>query len=353
LALKTGLENVEFSVRKIGTQRTAWVLEKEGAPAVASGQEVMPVQGADLMPRTAVCVDILDKNGAEWRVDTPQKGSDWQFTIKDAKELEKGRFQGRVAPRFIYRMAQSVNLLPFALGQHCAPVAVPAERGNGRKWQIYDEADIRRAGFVQTARRFRAINDALEKVGKGKVLQERIDERSKLTKQVFGNEGYLLLSGAGGKHICAACISMADAQDLIIDQTLYWQIFDNEIEAWYRVGMMNSYAMTEAISPFNPRGDFSERHVHTLPYRLMPPFDPANEDHLKIAEMAQELAKATQAIIDRDEYLNDPSRSLPARRLKLRKILAEVDNFQELEALCAVALGTTAFGHTDTKDDDD
>jgi hypothetical protein len=144
-----------------------------------------------------------------------------------------------------------------------------------------------------------------------------------------------------------------EAQNLVIDQTLYWQVFDDEDEAWYRVGMMNSHALTEAISPFNPKGDFSERHVHTLPYRLMPVFDDENEDHLRIAELAREVAATAQAMIDDDEYLTDPSRSLPARRFKLRKALADDEEFRKLESLCAVALGTTAFGDGSEIDDED
>src|SRR5690606_36097689 len=115
LAGEAGLEKVDFSARAIGDKRSAWLLEKQGMPAAAASAAEMPPQGADLMPRTAVCIDVLSDAGAEWRVDTPQKGSPWSFTLKAAKELKDGRFPGHVAPRFIHRMAQSENLLPFVL----------------------------------------------------------------------------------------------------------------------------------------------------------------------------------------------------------------------------------------------
>jgi hypothetical protein len=108
--------------------------------------------------------------------------------------------------------------------------------------------------------------------------------------------------------------------------------------------MLNSHAMTEAIMPFNPKGDFGERHVHTLPYRLMPAFDTSNDDHARIAELGQKLAEIAKESVEADEYLNDPSRSLPARRTKLREQLSATKEFKELEILCAAALGTTAFG---------
>src|SRR3546814_11497411 len=113
------------------------------------------------MPRTAVCVDIVQNAGAEVRVDTPTRASAWGFTIKSAKEMAADRFPGHVAPRFLFRMAQSENLLPFVLGVHRAPLALPALRAAGGTWSILDEAEIRRQGFTQTARRFAAINTRL------------------------------------------------------------------------------------------------------------------------------------------------------------------------------------------------
>lgn len=138
-AHQSGLEEADFSVRKLGTERTAWVLEKEGLPIAHGGMTEIPQQGADLMPRTAVCIEILSAKGSERRVDTPRPGSPWSFTVKAAKELKNARFPGYVAPRFIYHIAQSENLLPFMFGNHRAPIAIPADRNSNGIWQIHDE----------------------------------------------------------------------------------------------------------------------------------------------------------------------------------------------------------------------
>jgi hypothetical protein len=338
----------------LGTERTAWVLEKEGLPVAAGGMANPPQQGADLMPRTTVCIDIRKETGAEYRVDTPDADSPFRFTVKAAKELKDGRFPGHVAPRFIYRMAQSENLLPFLLGSHRAPIAIPAERDAAGTWGVHEETTIRSMGLTQTARRFQAINARLKTVGTGKSFQARIDERGKLTKQVFGDTGHLLIVGAGGKHICAACLPVADAKNIVIDQTLYWKVIASADEAWFCVGMLNSPAMTEAITPFNPKGAFGERHIHALPYRLMPAFEPANEDHLRIAALAREAAAIAHAEVEADAYLQDPTRALASRRSRLRAKLLETGTVRELELLCAAALGVTATaaGPVLTEDDD-
>ncbi|MFC3119825.1 hypothetical protein ACFOHS_22090 [Jhaorihella thermophila] len=76
-------------------------------PAAAAGNEEVSQQGADLMPRVAVCVEILNDSGREYRVDTPTPDSRWGFTVKQVKKLSGALFPGYVAPRFIHLMAQS------------------------------------------------------------------------------------------------------------------------------------------------------------------------------------------------------------------------------------------------------
>lgn len=342
VARQDGPEVADFSMRKIGTTRTAWVLEKGGMPAAPAGSEEVSQQGADIMPRGAVCVEILNSAGKEYRVNTPTRDTTWGFTVKQVKELAGERFPGHVAPSFIHRMAQSENLLPFVLGDDRAPVAIPASRDAAGTWQIYEPAEIRRMGFTNTARRFTAINARLASVGAGNTLEYRINVRNKLSNQQFGHAGCLVLSGAGGKHICAACLPLTEADELVIDQTLYWQVVPDEDEAWFRTGVLNSSALTEAILPFNPEGDFGPRHIHTLPYRLMPAFDPSNEDHQRIAKLACQLAAIAAATVAGDGYLGDPNRALTRRRSKLREALAGTDEKKELETLCAALLGTSA-----------
>ncbi len=327
-------------------------------PVALGGMTEIPQQGADLMPRTAVCIDVINATGAEYRVGTPRAGSDWYFTVKAAKEMKTEQFPGHVAPRFIHHMAQSENLLPILLAAHRAPIAIPATRDADGVWKLFDETAIRGMGLIQSARRFLGINAKLQAVGQGKSLQQRIDERGKLVKQEFRREGYLLLAGAGGKHICAACIPVAEAQNRVVDQTLYWKAIESEMEAWFCVGMLNSHALTEAITLFNPKGAFGERHIHALPYRLIPALDRSNEEHLRIAELAREIAELAGKTVAADPYLRDPTRALTARRKKLRAILRGTAPMSELERLCAAALGTTALegdddGAEDTEPDID
>ncbi|WP_282152725.1 N-6 DNA methylase [Ruegeria atlantica] len=333
------IEAADFSVKSLGSHRTAWVLEKGGLPAAASSSVEVSKQGADLMPRTAVCVEILENTGTEYRVTTPSAGTPWAFTVKQPKKLKNEKFPGYVSPDYLFEIAQSENLLPFIFGPHRAPIAIPAHKQSDGTWLIQDHSEIRRSGHRQTALRFKQINDKLEAIGESNDLQTRIDVRFKLTNQNLGDEGYLVLSGAGGTYICAACLPVSEGPKLVIDQTLYWQVVIDPDDAWFRTGMLNSSALTEAILPFNPEGDFGPRHIHTLPYRVMPPFDASNANHIAIAEQARAVAAKAQEIFTSNEYISDPEKSLSVRRRKLRQKLSEESTMVELERLCAVALG--------------
>lgn len=340
IAAPDGLAYADFARREIGSSRTAWTLESAGLPAFHAGSGPVSQQGADIMPRTAVCLEILDESGTEYRVDTPERGTEWGFTVKQAKQLTGSRFRGYVAPRFIHRLALSENLLPFVFGPHQPPVAIPATRDAYGAWRIYEPHEIRNMGFTRTARRFAAINNRLATAGAGHPLESRIDVRRKLTNQRFGSTGSLVIAGAGGKFICAACVAIPDALDLIIDQTLYWQVVADDNHAWFTTGMLNSTALTEAVLPFNPRGDFGPRHIHALPYRLMPAYDPDDSDHTAVAAYARQLSAVAATESLEDAYLADPRNALAIRRRRLRTLLTNTDAFRDLDRLCSALLGT-------------
>lgn len=333
------LSEVGFTVLR-RDQRTAWALEDVASTGASGSNGPVPPQGADLMPRTAVCVEIVDRGGPEWKVRTPPPTSPLYFAVKDAKQLRGETFQGYVAPRFLFRMVQSLNLLPFACVGPFAPIALPARRGSSGAWKLFDASEIRTSGFRQTAIRFQRIDEAIVRARAGKPLAQRIDERNKLTIQVFPRDHYLVLSGAGGGISCGACLPIDSHKDAIIDQTLYWRLVSTAVEAWYRVGFLNSDAITEAIRAFNPEGEFGGRHPHTLPHRFIPTFDPNDDAHREIATLAGVIANRTSDIIAQNPRLGDPNRSIASRRRKLREALRQMPEFNRLEAVCAAVLGT-------------
>jgi SAM-dependent methyltransferase len=327
-----GKHNVPLELCRLGT-RTAWVLGKHISP-VASVSDNMPAQGADLMPRPAVCIEILDRKGKEWRVRTPKRGDVGYFAVKDAKKLAGADFRGYVGSPFIHRMVQSLNLLPFSLDGNFTHVALPARRRRNLEWKPLDVAEIRTAGFNETARRFQRIDDAMSKAGIVKPLREKVDERGKLKCQVFSSDQYLVVNGAGGGISCAACLPITGNEDIVVDQTLYWRAVATEEEAWYRVGLLNSETVSESVRQFNPPGEFGERHLHTLPNRVIPPFVKSKRTHRELAKLAKKLSAIANSIICSDARIADPTKPIQIRRRILRTQLMMLPEYKKLENIC-------------------
>jgi methylase of polypeptide subunit release factors len=336
---QNGLTELGFTVLQ-RDKRTAWILS-DTASSVASGPtESVPPQGADLMPRTAVCVEVIAQNGSEWQIRTPPPTSPLFFSVKAAKELKGKNFPGFVAPRFLFTMVQSLNLLPFVCNGPFATVALPARKRSSGKWEMLEPSEIRTLGFRQSALRFERINEAIAKSKAGKPLADRINERNKLIIQEFSKDHYLVLSGAGGGISCGACLPVNECKGAVIDQTLYWRMVSTRMEAWYRVGFLNSDAITNAIKLFNPEGEFGARHAHTLPHRFIPRFDQDNKAHLRIAQLAEAMSKRASGVIAQHPELGDPNKTIASRRRKLRTLLRGLSEFKDLEKVCETVLRT-------------
>lgn len=114
-----------------------------------------------------------------------------------------------------------------------------------------------------------------------------------------------------------------------------------------QIGMLNSLALTNATLAFNPKGDFGERHLHTLPYRMMPAYDSGNGDHRKIGVLAKDIAVLAEGHCTTDPYLSDPAKALTARRRKLRTLLDASPLLAQLETLAQSALAGTSTALSD------
>jgi len=334
---ESGVQSGTLVARNLGS-RTAWVLGESTTTATV-GNDLVPMQGADLMPRPAVCIEIINASGVEWRVKTPGRRDPGYFSVKDAKKLRGKDYPGTVAPCFIHQMVQSLNLLPFCLDGNFIHVAIPARRNTNRLWEIMEAAAIRTMGFRETARRFQRIDHAMANEGVVKPLYEKVDERHKLFQQVFPQNQFLVLNGAGGSVACAALLPLSHNPDVVIDQTLYWSLVTSEDEAWYRVGLMNTDVLTVAVRAFNPEGELGPRHLHTLPNRVIPVFEPGNVEHTELKDLARSIAISANSIIVSDEYISDPTRPIAARRRRLRMKLKELPEYPALEDVATAILG--------------
>lgn len=175
-------------------------------------------------------------------------------------------------------------------------------------------------------------------------LHDSINIYGKLDKQNFSTKNWLVLSSASGANPCAAYLSLEtlDRTRLVIDQTLYWYLADSEDEAIYIVGLLNSDALSDAIKDFQPEGGFGKRHIHTLPYKIIPRYDSGDTAHIEVIARTRELMREWAVLCREDEYANllqPNSSSLSSRRRRQQSAIRSLSTYTEYGAACHAVLG--------------
>jgi hypothetical protein len=334
-----------FRVVSLAKDRTAWSDSATAGDPVAFN-EIATLQGADVMPRRAIFFETRDQAGDRTRIapiDTAT--SSHAYLLKDEKKLTDFAITPASVPtRFIFDVLISKHLVPFEIGPP-ARAFLPIERGKNDQWAPVSETKLAATPAAESA--FAEVLDALGEPGVAEYFS-RLDTRNKLRQQRLPSSGYLFVFGAGGGVPCAAYAPLTDfdSSRLIIDQTLYWTIFDSLDEAVYLTGLVNSDALNQLVANFQPSGAFGRRHVHELPIKVTPGFDSSNPLHMGVVNATRRVmteyetarrAKATDAH-------RDPNEALARRRRALRELAKALPAYSSYEGACAALYAAVAPG---------
>jgi methylase of polypeptide subunit release factors len=332
----TGLTPVTIYVGQQG-DRTAWSDRPISSTGTGFFDPAPFRQGADVFPRTAVFQEVTPRGNRFDLSPIVRPDGPSAYLVNEAKKFKDFSITAQgVDGQFVFDILLSNHLTPFAIHPP-AKGLLPIERG-AAGWLPASTVSIATAG-PSTVKAFEAFFQVVGHDSEGYFAL--IDTpRRKLAIQVFPSTGWLVVMGAGGKLVCAACsdISQILKDRLVIDQTLYWVVVQTQDEALYLTGLLNSEAINLVIEQFQPRGQFGERHVHTLPLGVTPPFNPLDPAHVDVVSNTQTLiaqwkadqANHSSAFTD----LLDPNQRLSNRRTALRKRLKMLPGYGEYEAAC-------------------
>ncbi len=294
-------------------------------------------QGADIFPRTAI-FHRVSANGRRFDLSRIQKPNDsLAYLINGAKKHKDFFIQAKgIDGKFLFDVLLSNHLTPFRI-EAPATGFLPIEHTPSR-WQPSSGMTIAASG-PSTKNAFQKMFTIIG--GKSQEVFDAIDTpRKKLTNQIFPNEGWLVVMGAGGKIVCAACENVAtyDSKKLIIDQTLYWVVVPTQDEALYLTGLLNSDAINLVIAQFQPRGQFGERHVHKLPLGATPPFNPLDAAHVDVVLKTKDLLLdiCNDQTANPSEFTNllNLNKRLSNRRSALRQRLKDLPSYDAYENAC-------------------
>lgn len=299
-------------------------------------------QGCDLFPRTALFHTFTERNNGNWDIAPIERTSPlWYLVSENKKECCNDLVANNIDGRYIYSAYISKHLSPFVLSEP-AKVLIPGRKEDG-EWKSITTAQ-RAMMNPSTEHVFATIEAAIED-NLVRYLDEKINIYGKLRMQNFSGGNWLVLSSASGANPCAAYLSLEeiDRDRIVIDQTLYWHLANTEDEAIFLVGLLNSEALALAINDFQPEGGFGKRHIHTLPYKVMPQYDSENALHIAVVEKTRTLV---QEWIDKCNHnttlarkLDPNSGALHGRRRAQQAAIKTLNSYTEYAIACSEILG--------------
>lgn len=294
-------------------------------------------QGADIMPRRAVIVNILNNVDAPiLSIATSKAEIDNQ---QNKAPFDRMNLRGNIERQYIFSTVKSDAVLPFIVGKPIyAALPVKIE---GKTYRILEIGELTKLGHDYAKNWFQKLDRMLTNLS-DKELNSWLARRNKLTDQSPEPCKFYVLYGAGGSNVTSSLIDTSTFEfPFINDQTLYAWRAPSEEEAWYVIGMLNSHHINAAIKSKQPVGAFGEQHVHQLPLSLVPDFDSKVADHIKLAKEAQRIHKVAERLVQEDTSLLDSSKTLSSRRNRFTKRLEpELEKLDFLvESILGVANG--------------
>ena len=339
---RNSYQGCEYTLNIQGN-RSAWTNRgsEEDVLNLINGEPWAFIQGADIMPRTILFHKFVQNPNNTWRMSRIEADSDLKYIISNSKMSTGSDIEtDGVEDRFIFDCYISKHLSPFLVSRP-AKIFMPGEKRNNL-WECINDDDIALMN-ASTAYVFENIKSELA-ISLREYLEDKLNIRGKLYRQDFSLGRWLVLSNAGGANPCSAYIDLneIDATKLVIDQTLYWYLADSKEEAIYITGMLNSDALSDLISDFQPDGGFGKRHIHTIPYKVIPRYETDNPSHERVVVATERLINSwrNQCANNDIGLLVEPnSSSLPSRRRRQQAAIKELDEYVEYAEACVAVLG--------------
>lgn len=293
-------------------------------------------QGCDLFPRTALFHRYTRRPNGNWNIAPIGRTSElWYLVSESKKNLCNDLTTEDFEDEFMYDAFISKHLSPFIMAEP-AKALIPGKKVHG-VWTPISSDDLALMN-ASTAYAFREISEAVEQ-NLVPYLSETINIYGKLYRQNFSTGDFLVLSSASGANPCASYINLRDydRSRLVVDQTLYWYLAETEDEAIYITGLLNSEALRVAISDFQPEGGFGKRHIHTLPYKIIPAFNPEDDAHKEVVEATRGLMEEWKSVCADGQYKNllgPNSGTLSSRRKRQQGMIRTLSTYERYDTAC-------------------
>jgi SAM-dependent methyltransferase len=278
------------------------VLGDEGSPYVSTF-----FNGATIFPKVLTFVEKVEAgplgHSAGMQAIRSHRSSHEKAPWKNVESLH-----GTVEKRFLFPALTGESLLPYRISPP-ELVLLPIHRG-----KVLSAADGGLDKYWGITKWWSRAEKLWDELGTGKrTLSERIDYNALLSRQLPMSAQRVVFSRSG-TQLAAARILGGSA---VIDQTLVWAPVEEEHEALYLVGLLNSEPLGRRVAPYQSQGQFGARDfskdVFNVPFGR---YNPSERSHVLLSRLAREAEDIAAAVeVEADTYF------VMARR-KVRTALA-------------------------------
>ena len=317
--------------------RTTWSRKNQGSRTVTRNNYHFS-EGADMMPRYLFFFDLAEA-GSEYSIRKISATGSNHYFLQNMHIGQNFTISECAVRKTLFHPVLLSNVVtPYTIGTPPLSLAPIAKNEDGL-WEKLDEV-----AWAKLSRReqnvLAEITDEfrlLKKNTSADMWLQTVNLRNKLVKQSFSAGKYLVVYGAGGSNTCAAYLALeADNKDIIVDQTLYWEMVDSEEEARFLVGILNNDHLTEYIAAYQPQGLYGRRHIHTLPTMFLPQYDSSNPLHADFANAVEQLMAELQNTLlsSKQDLLNPNVGSISSRRGRIKSIIKSLRSYDEYCRVC-------------------
>lgn len=343
---ENGLSTYPLYLSTLGS-RNAWT---RFAVAANGNAHYRALQGADVMPRTAWFHELMPAvgpRGAPYvQVDPIVVGASQRSYLVELAHAAVGFActpGRRLKAAWVFPVLTSALIVQFHINQPADAVLPLLPRSGTNRNLAAASLSTDRVAAAHFGEVFAELNclwPSQAPWGSSAVFTRKLNFRNKLTAQQFHVGQRIVVFGAGGKRPCAAAFTVpaATADRLVFDQTVYWFEVADDDERDFVVGMLNSDALAAAIRPFQPHGNYGERHVHKLAVQVLPQWDPASSQHQLVVQCTRVLRGDLMAAVAADArlgaVLSTPTASVATRRTTLRQYLGTLPSHAAYQNAC-------------------
>jgi len=256
-------------------------------------------QGATIVPRNFYFVEIYN-NGLGIDPSVPTIRSNPK---NDTKPPWTGiTLKGQAHRNFLFGTILGENLVPYGTRSYNL-IVLPIFLQGGHPTIISNYTDLQKQSFLHASEWFQKAEEAWNenrKAGSAKMtLYQRLGHFKGITRQDL-NKKFKVLYSASSTFLTACVIEPSkpisfkfEEQEILLNgfiaesKTYYFET-DDEDEALYLCGILNSKTVDDIIKPSQTGGLWGERDIHKRPLLLpIPLFSKSNPKHMKLAKISK------------------------------------------------------------------